>query len=151
MKAEADADAKGNLGGSRDGNGICRRVIDKDSAKVLVAAARIAAATMSKAAHTTRIEAERRVKEAALAKKRAREALERVAFLSLKEKEKELKVTVSGGLGIFQEQKMKPRVSNSLLENNQIQSQIPSQMADGLSGVPVNGSGQRDKGTNGLH
>ncbi|KAK4748502.1 hypothetical protein SAY87_015088 [Trapa incisa] len=122
-EANADADAGFHLGGNRDGNGICRRVIDKDSAKVLVAAARIAAATMSKAAHTARIEAERRVKEAALARKRAREALERVAYLSLKEEE--LKMTVNSCVGIVQEQKMKPRASNSVVEDKQIQRQIP--------------------------
>ncbi|KAK4802854.1 hypothetical protein SAY86_001057 [Trapa natans] len=122
-EANADADAGFQLGGNRDGNGICRRVIDKDSAKVLVAAARIAAATMSKAAHTARIEAERRVKEAALARKRAREALERVAYLSLKEEE--LKMTVNSCVGIVQEQKMKPRASNSVVEDKQIQRQIP--------------------------
>ncbi|KAK4742716.1 hypothetical protein SAY87_000717 [Trapa incisa] len=121
-KAEKNADANG--GCNLRGNGICRRVIDKDSAKVLVAAARIAAVTMNKAAHTARIEAERRVKEAALARKRAREALERVSFLSLKEKE-ELKMVVNGGLGTVQEKKMKPRVSNSAQENKQIQSHIP--------------------------
>ncbi|OWM63245.1 uncharacterized protein LOC116192797 [Punica granatum] len=149
IKPEAEADC--SLGGGRDGDIQDRRAIDKESAKALVAAARIAAATMSKAAHTARIEAERRVKEAALARKRAREALERVAFLSLKEKERELKVTANGGLGIVQEQKMKPRVTSSVLENNQAQDQIPSQGADRLGGVPVMGNAQGDKGTNGLH
>lgn len=150
MKPEVDAD--GNFGGSGDGDSLGRRAIDKESARALVAAARIAAATMNRAAQTARIEAERRVKEAASARKRAREALERVALLSLKEKERELKVTVNGGLGIVQEQKMKPRVSSSVLDNTQTQSQIPSQGANGLSGVPVViGSLQGDKGTNGLH
>ncbi|KAJ9181737.1 hypothetical protein P3X46_005800 [Hevea brasiliensis] len=63
------------------------RPIDKDSARALVAAAKIAAVSMTKAAAVARVEAERRVKEAALAKKRAREALERLAFLAAKEKE----------------------------------------------------------------
>lgn len=148
MKPEVDAD--GDLGASRDGDCLSRRAMDKESARALVAAARIAAATMSKAAHTARIEAERRVKEAALARKRAREALERVASLSLKEKERELKMTVNGGLGIVQEQKMKPRVGSSVLDITQTQNQI-CQGADGSSGVPVIGSLQGDKGTNGLH
>lgn len=78
MKPEVDAIV--SLGSSREGDGFSRRVIDKEAAKALVEAARIAAATMSKAVHTTRIETERRVKEAALARKWAREALERVAF-----------------------------------------------------------------------
>lgn len=63
------------------------KTIDKDSAKVLVAAARIASVSMSKAATVARVEAERRVKEAALARKRARESLERVAYLTLKYKD----------------------------------------------------------------
>ena len=61
------------------------RTMDKESAKVLVAAARIAAASMSKAAAAARIDAERRGKEAALAWKKAREALEHVAYLVAKE------------------------------------------------------------------
>ena len=63
-----------------------RIVVDKESAKVLVAAARIAATSMSKAAAAARIDAERRVKEAALARKKAREALEHVAYIIAKEK-----------------------------------------------------------------
>lgn len=57
------------------------RVIDKSLAKALLAAARIAAASMNKAAAAARIDAEKRVKEAAFAKKKAREALERLASL----------------------------------------------------------------------
>ncbi|EEF43189.1 uncharacterized protein LOC8261350 [Ricinus communis] len=60
--------------------------IDIDSARALVAAAKIAAVSMAKAAALARLEAERRVKEATLAKKRAREALERLAFLSAQDK-----------------------------------------------------------------
>lgn len=63
------------------------RAIDIGSAKVLVAAARIAASSMSKAAAAARIDAERRCKEAALARKKAREALEQVAYLVAKEKD----------------------------------------------------------------
>lgn len=93
-----------------------RRAIDKESAKSLVAAAKIAAATLSKAASGARTEAERRAKDAALARKKAREALERVAFLSLKEKEREVKASANG-LGLVQEQKMKPRINSSVLES----------------------------------
>ncbi|XP_042513034.1 uncharacterized protein LOC122087965 [Macadamia integrifolia] len=64
-------------------------VIDQKLAKVFLAAARIAASSMTKAAATSRIEAERRVKEAAFTRKRAKEALERVVFLMEKEKQKE--------------------------------------------------------------
>ncbi|KAB1226661.1 hypothetical protein CJ030_MR1G008490 [Morella rubra] len=60
---------------------------DKSLAKALLAATRIAAASMNKAAAATRIDAERCVKKAAFAKKKAREALERlVSLLVSKEK-----------------------------------------------------------------
>ncbi|CAI9781718.1 unnamed protein product [Fraxinus pennsylvanica] len=62
------------------------RVIDKPAAKILLAAAKIAAASMAKAAVAARAEAERRAKEAAFTRKRAREALEHVAYLVVKEK-----------------------------------------------------------------
>jgi hypothetical protein len=42
---------------------------------------------MTKAAALARVEAEKRVKEATYAKKRAREALERLAYLAAKENE----------------------------------------------------------------
>ncbi|XAR52756.1 hypothetical protein NMG60_11020989 [Bertholletia excelsa] len=71
-----------------DGQGRNWRAIDKKAAKVLLAAARIAANSMSKAALVARAEAERRVKEAAFTRKRAREGLEHVAFLVAKEKVK---------------------------------------------------------------
>ncbi|XP_056165403.1 uncharacterized protein LOC115687472 [Syzygium oleosum] len=116
------------LGDDRDD---VRRVIDRESAKALVAAAKIACATMSKAAAIARVEAERRVKEAALARKRAREALERVAFLTLKEKERDLKVGVANGVGFAPEHKVKPRV----VENEKV-----NQGVDGILGSsPTNG------------
>lgn len=62
------------------------RVIDKKAAKVLLAAAKIASASMNKAAVAAREEAVRRAKEAAIARKRAREALEHVAYLVAREK-----------------------------------------------------------------
>ena len=42
---------------------------------------------MNKAAAVARVEAERRVKEASLARKRAREALERLAYVASKDKD----------------------------------------------------------------
>ncbi|KAJ4721891.1 DNA binding protein [Melia azedarach] len=72
-------------GNSNDTNDDEKR-IDVGSAKALVAAAKIAASSMSKAAAVARVEAERRVKEAALAKKRAREALEKLLYLAAEEK-----------------------------------------------------------------
>ncbi|GFY94333.1 hypothetical protein Acr_09g0007790 [Actinidia rufa] len=71
-------DAKKTDGGWRE--------IDKKAGKVLLAAAKIAAASMSKAAVAARAEAEKRAKDAANTRKRAREALEHVAFLVAKEK-----------------------------------------------------------------
>ncbi|KAH7513584.1 hypothetical protein ACOSP7_007824 [Xanthoceras sorbifolium] len=68
-----------------------KRVMDVGSAKALVASAKIAAFSMSKAAAVARVEAERKVKEAALAKKRAREALERLLYMAADEKERDLK------------------------------------------------------------
>ncbi|KAK7264803.1 hypothetical protein RJT34_32414 [Clitoria ternatea] len=61
--------------------------IDAQSAKVLVTAARIAAVSMSKAAAAARSEAERCAREACLAKKRAKEALETLLEIVAKEKE----------------------------------------------------------------
>ncbi|XP_022721779.1 uncharacterized protein LOC111279152 [Durio zibethinus] len=75
-------------GGSNDHDpNLMKRVIDKEAAKALLAAAKIAAASMTKAAAVARVEAERRVKEATLTKKRAKEALERLAFLARKDKD----------------------------------------------------------------
>ncbi|KAB1223728.1 hypothetical protein CJ030_MR2G004734 [Morella rubra] len=54
---------------------------NKSLAKALFAAARIAAASMNKTAAATKIDVESRVKEATFAKKKAREALERLASL----------------------------------------------------------------------
>lgn len=79
------------------GNDDNKRFLDVGSARALVAAAKIAALSMSKAAAMARVEAERRVKEAALAKKRAREALERLLYLAAEERERETKKG-SGGV-----------------------------------------------------
>lgn len=57
------------------------RAIDKKLALVLLCAAKISAASMNKAVIVARAEAERRVREAALARKRAREALDNLALL----------------------------------------------------------------------
>nr|GMD48400.1 uncharacterized protein LOC109181789 [Ipomoea batatas] len=79
----ASVDAK--IGNGNSNSNSCR-VIDKAAARVLLAAARIAATSMSKAAMAARTEAERRAKEAAFTRKRAREALEHVTHLAAKEK-----------------------------------------------------------------
>ncbi|KAK4378791.1 hypothetical protein RND71_000653 [Anisodus tanguticus] len=64
------------------------RVVDMKAAKVLLTAAEIAAGTVNKAALAARVEAERRAKEAAFTRKRAREALEHVAYLTARDKMK---------------------------------------------------------------
>ncbi|XP_075501927.1 uncharacterized protein LOC142539993 [Primulina tabacum] len=75
-------------------------VIDRDAARKLLAAAKIASTSMNKAVVAAKSEAERRTKEAAFARKRAKEALEHVAYLVVKEKlsKKEAALSVSGGL-----------------------------------------------------
>ncbi|XP_057420347.1 uncharacterized protein LOC130714470 [Lotus japonicus] len=55
--------------------------VDLQSAKMLVAAARIAAVSMTKAAAAARFDAERRAKEAAVARRKAKEALENLASI----------------------------------------------------------------------
>ncbi|XP_076907939.1 uncharacterized protein LOC143564598 [Bidens hawaiensis] len=62
------------------------RVVDVNSARLLLAAAKIAAMSMSKAEVAAASEAERRSKEAAYTKKRAKEALDHVVKLMGKEK-----------------------------------------------------------------
>ncbi|CAA2960462.1 Hypothetical predicted protein [Olea europaea subsp. europaea] len=59
---------------------------DKTTAKIFLAAAKIAEGSMSKAAVAARAEAERRAKEAVFIKKIANEALEHVAYLFIREK-----------------------------------------------------------------
>ncbi|XP_010544131.1 PREDICTED: uncharacterized protein LOC104816841 [Tarenaya hassleriana] len=62
------------------------RFIDKRLADILLCAAKIAAASMTKAVSAARCDADRRAREAALARKRAREALEHVVMLAGKER-----------------------------------------------------------------
>ncbi|XP_047322874.1 uncharacterized protein LOC124926648 [Impatiens glandulifera] len=71
-----------------DGDGRSYREFDKKSAKVLLAAAKIATVNITKAAATLRMESEKRSKEAALTRKRARETLDHFAGLVVKEKMK---------------------------------------------------------------
>ncbi|XP_072984249.1 uncharacterized protein [Typha latifolia] len=78
---------------SKDGN---RREIDLDSAKVLLAASTLAAASMNRAMVSARLEAERKAKEAALSRKRAKESIEKFISISKKEREKTNAVKGSG-------------------------------------------------------
>lgn len=74
-----------------------RRLVDLAAATVLLAAARVAAASMTRAAVAARADAERKAREAALARKRAREMLERVFSLSKKAR---LEKKVETGVGM---------------------------------------------------
>ncbi|KAL0302618.1 UNVERIFIED_CONTAM: hypothetical protein Sangu_3089800 [Sesamum angustifolium] len=81
------------------------RVMDRDAAKKLLAAAKIASASMNKAAVAAKAEAERRAKEAAFTRKRAKEALEHVAYLVMKDKLRKKEAALAGsgevaGLGV---------------------------------------------------
>ncbi|XP_062176056.1 uncharacterized protein LOC133880819 [Alnus glutinosa] len=75
-----------------------KRAIDLELAKALLAAARIAATSIHKAAAAARVDAERRVKEAAFARKKAREALDGIAFLFVAKEtsKKPLRLTPNG-------------------------------------------------------
>ncbi|CAM8928554.1 unnamed protein product [Rhodiola kirilowii] len=68
----------------RDGEN--RMEIDLKSAKVLLCAARISAESMSRAVNVAEADAHRRVKEATVSRKRAREALEEMCAMVAKEK-----------------------------------------------------------------
>ncbi|CAH9050574.1 unnamed protein product [Cuscuta epithymum] len=84
----------------KSGNSETCRVIDKSAARVLLAAARIAATLMSSAAASLRMEAEKKAKEAAFSRKRAREALEHVSYLVAKEKMRRNEVLLANRRGI---------------------------------------------------
>ncbi|KAK9920077.1 hypothetical protein M0R45_028640 [Rubus argutus] len=73
------------------------KVLDKRLAAVLLCAANISAASMSKAVVTSRAEAEKRVREAAFARKRAREALDRLVLLSSRGKNKTPPIAFNNG------------------------------------------------------
>ncbi|CAA3015594.1 uncharacterized protein LOC111384862 [Olea europaea subsp. europaea] len=87
LRRETEANVTGGDEGlDVTGNSEVYRVIDRTSAKILLAAAKIAAASMFKAAVAARAEAERKAKEAAFTRKRAKEALDHVAYLVVREK-----------------------------------------------------------------
>ncbi|PKA65674.1 hypothetical protein AXF42_Ash013088 [Apostasia shenzhenica] len=64
------------------------RIIGLRASKILLAAARLSATSMTRAAALARADAEKKVKEAALAKKRARDMLDMALSISEKENEK---------------------------------------------------------------
>lgn len=70
-----------NLNRLENGSRNSGRAIDKNAARLLLAAGKIASMSMNKAEVAAAMEAERRSKEAAYTKKRAREALDHVVKL----------------------------------------------------------------------
>lgn len=75
-------------------------MMDKDAAKKLLAAAKIVSASMNEAAVAAKLEAERRAKEAALARRRAKEALEHCAYMVMKEKLMKKEADMAGPGGV---------------------------------------------------
>ncbi|GKB23855.1 hypothetical protein Tco_0863256 [Tanacetum coccineum] len=82
---------------NKDGGG--GRCIDKEAARLLLCAGKIAANSMSKAEVAAGMEADRRAKEAAFTKKRAREALDHVVKLMAIEKKKNSKKLIVASSG----------------------------------------------------
>ncbi|KAM6597697.1 hypothetical protein CsatA_008221 [Cannabis sativa] len=90
------------------------RAIDKKLALVLLCAAKISAASMTKAVIVARAEAERRVREAALARKRAKEALDNLATLFSSRGEKAMRKDVVGdGSAVVSGSRKNPLAQNS--------------------------------------
>ncbi|XP_050373943.1 uncharacterized protein LOC126791529 [Argentina anserina] len=109
--------------------------LGRESAMAFVAAAKIAANSMKKAAAAARSDAERRVREAVSAKKRAREALEVLAFLVSKEKEE--KDSKGGGGELNSGQKAKSEMMNP--GAMQVLANLATSMAtEGTNGVRPN-------------
>lgn len=75
------------------------RCIDKEAARLLLCAGKIAANSMSKAELAAGMEADKRAKEAAFTKKRAREALDHVVKLMAIEKKKNTKKLIVASSG----------------------------------------------------
>ncbi|XP_068663142.1 uncharacterized protein [Aristolochia californica] len=118
--------ADGKEGKASDGETVVlsgRLIIDLTAAKVLLAAAKIAAQSMSRAASATRQDAEKKVRESAFARKRAREALERAA--SIKSKHKETKLLLDA------EQKKKLKVNNAVAAAVAVQKRVQNSFASG--------------------
>ncbi|XP_062143263.1 uncharacterized protein LOC133850992 [Alnus glutinosa] len=95
-----------------------QRFMDAKLASVLLCAARIASASMSRAVIVARADAERKVKEASFAKKRAREALEHLAMVEAREKNSRRKIENENGNGNGNSNvKMKAEVVDSMQSN----------------------------------
>ncbi|XP_057798295.1 uncharacterized protein LOC131014359 [Salvia miltiorrhiza] len=96
FKLKSAKDANVEIDGAMNARAENCRVMDRDAAKMLLAAAKIASTSMNKAAVAAKAEAERRVKEAAYTRKRAKEALEHVAHLVIKEKARRKEAVLVG-------------------------------------------------------
>ncbi|KMT14131.1 hypothetical protein BVRB_4g079530 [Beta vulgaris subsp. vulgaris] len=88
---QPQSDGGGNGGGNGSGGSHSKKVLedeiqylDERAARVLLLAAKISTISINKAAAQARTEVERRVREAALARKRAKEAIDLVVSLSYK-------------------------------------------------------------------
>lgn len=100
--------------------------VDKPLSEAFYCAAKIAASSMNKAVIYTKSEAERRGKEASLAKRRAREAMEHVVMLDAKEKArpvipklKEASVELSANRVIDQKPKLSPASNGTLVKQTE--------------------------------
>ncbi|KAL5981676.1 hypothetical protein ACLOJK_015739 [Asimina triloba] len=105
--------------------------IDQRSAKVLLAAARVSAASMGRALAVARMEVDRKVKEAAAARKRAREALERVEWIALMEKNKNLQGLPTTAPEA--EQKKRPKANSAVAAAVAAQKRIQDSKLGGFS------------------
>ncbi|OVA16650.1 hypothetical protein BVC80_1543g84 [Macleaya cordata] len=108
---------------SKNGNGETvpnenHLAINLNMAKVLLAASKIASILMNKAASAARMEAEKRVREAAFTRKKAKEALEKVNGFAYEEKEKNGKETarmeIVPSSVVEEEQKKKSRGNSAV-------------------------------------
>lgn len=99
---------------------ISHKSIDRKMAVVLLCAAKIASASMGKAVIVARADAERKVREAAMARKRAREALEHVGYVLARERvrRKEEEVSGSGNIGIKEKERIRNLGSMVKAENS---------------------------------
>ncbi|KAL0732545.1 hypothetical protein Bca4012_008754 [Brassica carinata] len=99
------------------------RCIDKSLSGAFLCAAKIAASSMNKAVNAVKCDAERRGKEAAVARKRAREAMEDVIKLDKQAKSDAQKVSVE----LYPNRDQKPNMSPAASTNSvQLKKQNPS-------------------------
>ncbi|XP_059638661.1 uncharacterized protein LOC132280899 [Cornus florida] len=148
-------------GNTNDGESVrteSGRAIDKDSAKQLLAAATISLKSMNNAASVARVEAEKRSREAAVARKRARESLEPVAYLATKEERGKM-----DSRSTAEQPKVKLEFDSSVSPPKRVEDQIGADrfQKDGIvseppkSGVHVGGQIHRveegAKESNGVH